>query len=169
MPENSPKTEVLLPQDLSQQRKHNILFFDDDIFLNTSTPAAGNFKSHLRIAMTYVCDNSVDAVQEACSSLLSHSDYSGVIRRSLGVMSELALTAGFMNLQRSCGIVISSLCKFTVPVWHAQELHEGNEQVNGQQPIRWRHIQVDNILKALMLKSLFAVSSQAHPSSVCSR
>eukprot|EP00602_Paraphysomonas_sp_CaronLab_P007358 CAMPEP_0185034758 /NCGR_PEP_ID=MMETSP1103-20130426/24887_1 /TAXON_ID=36769 /ORGANISM="Paraphysomonas bandaiensis, Strain Caron Lab Isolate" /LENGTH=2224 /DNA_ID=CAMNT_0027571539 /DNA_START=141 /DNA_END=6815 /DNA_ORIENTATION=+ len=110
----------------------------------------------LRTSSATVCERTFEKVQEACLGMLSKVSDTGVIRRSLGILSELALTAGLLGLQRTCDTLISTLCRLTVPQWHGQELlHLLQEQekcpVPGLNPplnlpveglsFRWRHVQ----------------------------
>ena len=55
-------------------------------------------------------------------SLLVTIEYPGVVRRGLGILTEMALVAGVLGLIRPSEVVVASLCKFTVPQWHGQEL-----------------------------------------------
>ena len=66
-----------------------------------------------------------DSVQEVCIAVLAAVDYPLLVRRSVGVLSELALIAGLLQLQRPCEAAVSALCRFTVPTWHG----EGMEQL----------------------------------------
>lgn len=95
-----------------------------------------------RLTMVQVCESSFDIVQDACSNVLRNVDYPSVVRRCLGMLSELALSAGLLRLIRPCEIIISSLSRQCVPKWH------GHEQVSADtfgtlsvDVIRWRHVQ----------------------------
>jgi hypothetical protein len=145
------------------QRRSSIFFRTELLAIIPCNIPAVHFEQ-LRSVMMGVCDNSFEKVQEACSALLSRVDNTGVVRRSLGLLSEMALTCGFLGLSRSCDVIVASLCRFTVPSWHGQELHEmaggehhsqGHGQGQGQASpgavsscgvtlettVRWRHLQ----------------------------
>jgi hypothetical protein len=84
-------------------------------------------------------------------------EFAAVIRRTVGLLAEIALSAGFLHDGRSCEVGIAALCKSAVPFWHAQDFHpvqavlQGQSQLllpqqvggddSGNGALRWRHVQ----------------------------
>ncbi len=86
------------------------------------------------------CESSYEHVQEACVNLLLGSEYAVIVRRSLNILSETALSSGILGLRRPCEVIISSLCKFTVPRWHGQEMLQPEQAASSTDLVRWRHV-----------------------------
>ncbi len=105
-----------------------------------------------------------ESTLDACSLLLNALENSSIVRTALGVVSELALCAGVLGLSKPCEIIVSVLCRYTVPMWHGQELFNSALELQLQgtistssstgsvsggagavvhypESIRWRHIQ----------------------------
>lgn len=87
-------------------------------------------------------------IQEAFSASLSHVHYPVVVRRSVGIMSEMALVTGLLNLVRPCEVIIASLCHYTVPRWHGHDGYQssGNpaKDVKGEREVetfKWENVQ----------------------------
>lgn len=86
------------------------------------------------------CESSHEHIQEACVNLLLGSESTIIVRRALNILSETALTSGILGLRRPCEVIISSLCKFTVPRWHGQEMLQPEQAVSSTDMVRWRHV-----------------------------
>lgn len=114
---------------------HNSIISSDD---SVSQPA-----TNLRITLCQVCDSVYDNVQDACVVILFSVDNPGVVRRTLGILSELALVAGLLGLTRPCEVVISTLCKFATPKWLVHELqHSSNDSsISSPETLRWINFQ----------------------------
>jgi len=74
-------------------------------------PARGQV---LRDSVGRVCDSIYESSLDACSMLLNSAGDATVVRSSLGVVAELAIVTGIMELPRQCDIITSVLCKYTV-------------------------------------------------------
>ena len=85
-------------------------------------------------------ESSYEHVQEACVNLLLGSEYAVIVRRSLNILSETALSSGILGLRRPCEVILSSLCKFTVPRWHGQEMLQPEQTASSTDLVRWRHV-----------------------------
>ena len=81
------------------------------------------------------CERTVDHVQDCCTWLLAKVKDASVIRRSLGILTELILSCEFMELQRSSSIMISKMCKLAVPNWHSIEMS------SSLTTLKWGHVQ----------------------------
>jgi hypothetical protein len=104
-------------------------------------------------AMNQVCVGIYESVQEACMSCLSMLENAGIVRRNVGILSEVAIVAGVWGHERPCEVIISSLCRYTVPKWHGfdsmtpegsphRKSREGRDRYNGSSEVfRWRHVQ----------------------------
>jgi hypothetical protein len=101
-------------------------------------------------AMNQVCVGIYESVQDACMRTLSTLDNKGIVRRCVGILSEVAIVAGVLGHQRPCEVIISSLCRFTVPKWHGydsitDEFSPDYLKSNATEPdrevFRWRHVQ----------------------------
>jgi len=87
-------------------------------------------------------------IQEAISASLSHVHYPAIVRRSVGIMSEMALVTGLLSLARPCEVLIASLCHYTVPRWHGHDGYQsgGNpaKDVKGEREVetfKWENVQ----------------------------
>lgn len=118
---SAPRPALLFPPDLALSLPRNLLAHDDAS------------KASVLRTMAIVCENSFDFVNTACSMLLLKSDCADILKRSLGVLAEFALSAGFAGLSRPSSHALSALCRFTVP--GADPLEDGSA------PCRWRHMQ----------------------------
>ena len=86
-----------------------------------------------------IFERTSDGILDACRIILSHSDDSGLLRRTLSMVSELAIICGLTGQMRLCDASISTLCKCTVPRWHG---HDASPQKGiSTQIIKWRHVQ----------------------------
>lgn len=74
-------------------------------------PARGQV---LRDSVGRVCDSVYESSLDACSLLLNSAGDATVVRSSLGIIAELAIVTGVMELPRQCDIITSVLCKYTV-------------------------------------------------------
>lgn len=101
--------------------------------------------------MNHVCVGIYESVQDACMRSLSALDNKGIVRRCVGILSEVAIVAGVWGHQRPCEVIISSLCRFTVPKWHGydtitddfslQDSFRSNAAEPDGEVFRWRHVQ----------------------------
>lgn len=107
-------------------------------------------------AAVSICDKVFESQLEACTTLLQRTEEAGAVRRCLGILSEWALTTGLLGMQRTSDLFIATLCKFTVPSWHGQELSAQDNMntrsnsvtsslsardVPSTELFRWRHVQ----------------------------
>ena len=70
--------------------------------------------------MNHVCVGIYESVQDACMRSLSTLDNKGIVRRCVGILSGRH-RGGVWGHQRPCEVIISSLCRFTVPKWHGYD------------------------------------------------
>lgn len=82
-------------------------------------PARGQV---LRDSVGRVCDSVYESSLDACSLLLNSAGDATVVRSSLGVVAELAIVTGIMELPRQCDIITSVLCKYTVRSWRQADI-----------------------------------------------
>ncbi len=102
-------------------------------------------------AVDKVCSGIYESVQDVCMSTLSALSHPGVVRRQIGVLSEMALVAGLLRRQRPCEVIVASLCRFTVPRWHSYDTieeqhrpdrrHSSRGFVDAGDVYQWRHVQ----------------------------
>eukprot|EP00605_Chrysophyceae_sp_TOSAG23-4_P001397 GSChrysophyteH1.ASY1.ANO1.1517.1 assembled CDS len=71
---------------------------------------------------TQVVEAAYEGVQEACSTILTTVSAPLVVRRGAGILSEIALVAGLLQMRRPCEAILSTLCRFTVPCWHGHAI-----------------------------------------------
>ena len=119
---------------------------------------AGHEDGSLRMFLSQVCDRCYETSMHACVTiLLAGIQQTGLIRRSLGVLSELALSTGLLHLPRACEMCLSTLCKFTVPKWGSIEVnsplspksslpppprdHPSTSSSSSSHALKWRHVQ----------------------------
>lgn len=88
-----------------------------------------------------MCDGCFESVHEACLSMLTRVDHSSTVRRSLGILTELAICCGFTGSVKHCNSIITSICKLSVPKWHGVELTQLDLNSNDVESLRWRHVQ----------------------------
>lgn len=93
----------------------------------------------IRGIVSLVCDRSVDNIQNACSSLLQMVEDVSILRRSIGVMTEVVLCCGLLGLHRSVGLAMSKLCKYTLPTWHGLDIYQ--HTTSSSATLRWAHLQ----------------------------
>ena len=60
----------------------------------------------------------------------SHYNYCSylIAKRAIGMLTELAVAAGFLGQTRACSLAISTLCRNTVPLWDYQLQHQHQQQ-----------------------------------------
>jgi hypothetical protein len=90
-------------------------------------------------------------IQEACSTVLSAVTYPLIVRRGVGIFSEMAVVTSLLRLKRPSEAVLSSLCRFTVPAWHGQGLVTVSSSSTPSSPVKdsrqgsatlqWKHVQ----------------------------
>ena len=101
--------------------------------------------SHMRQMTLSAVTSIYDSIQESCTILLLHVENTIIVRRTLGIMSELVMVAGVFCLQHPCDSIISALCRFTVPAWHNQDVQAvqavPEQSILEVKPFSWRHMQ----------------------------
>lgn len=123
----------------STEGKHQV-FVSGDVRLSKQVIAA-NDTAELKQVGEKVCMGVYESVQEACMAVLMKVSVAPLLRRSLGILSEMAVVGGALGLTFPCEVLLSSLCRFTVPRWHGYDRPgEGQTQV-APQVLQWKHIQ----------------------------
>jgi hypothetical protein len=129
-----------------------VVFLDDFKVIRTHA-STGVTPVVLREIASKVAESIFENIQDACTASLSHVNYPLIVRRSAGIMAEMALVTGLLRLTRPCEVIIASLCQFTVPRWHGHELVQrergggmGVGHIQGKdavdvETLRWAHIQ----------------------------
>ena len=79
----------------------------------------------------------------------SHYNYCSylIAKRAIGMLSELAVAAGFLGQTRACSLAISTLCRNTVPLWDYQLQHQHQQQ-------KKQRLQISEDLGRLVLDSI---------------
>lgn len=64
------------------------------------------------------------------SSQHSHYNHCSYLlaKRAIGMLTELALAAGFLGQTRACSLAVSTVCRNTVPLWDYQLQHQHQQQ-----------------------------------------
>lgn len=104
----------------------------------------------MKAGASFACEHGYETAINSCVTvLLSGIENARLIRRTLGVITELGLAGGLLGLQRPCEVAISTLCKFSVPKWGLDD--RGGRSKSGSSDsltipptspsYRWRHLQ----------------------------
>jgi hypothetical protein len=99
----------------------NLLFISSS-YLNSMPLAfdAGRVPDVSEMLKT-VFERTFDGVQDVCLMLLAHGGDEVILKRGLGLVSELAIATGLLGQQRACDLAVSTLCKCAVPRWHGDK------------------------------------------------
>jgi hypothetical protein len=103
------------------KRRQATMFYHNDIIASNAFIPSSKPASNLRSTLIQVCESTYDNIQDACVALLFSIENPGVVRRTLGIISELAFVTGVLGLTRPCEVIISSLCKFALPKWQGHD------------------------------------------------
>ena len=140
---------ISLSAEVSNNKRRDVIMFLPHSILSSkfsltkeSATSGGSTHGGILVApMSQLCDEVYDSVQESCVNLLVNIKSAGIVKRSIGILSEVALTSGLLGLHRPCENVVSSLCKFTVPKWHGHELLDAHYVLSSKDTLKLRHVQ----------------------------
>lgn len=152
------KRRSLDTSDSSSSTTSSSLFFISPDVLAGLPLNCINIHTHTLHNITHsVCENIHETILDACLTLLTTCTTCSVVKRSLGILCELALCTGVVGLAKPCNVFITCVCKLAVPQWHGHEMmltvtalssdpagtcaDNSNSNGNGNSSFKWRHMQ----------------------------
>ena len=95
-----------------------------------------------------ICECTYECIQEACTTVLTYIKLDMLVSRSVRIISEIAMSAGILKLNQPSEVMISSLCKFTVPKWHG---HDSSSSESNDTNNELNEIRIENMIATYSL------------------